>query len=138
MAETKQFDEYVRVRLMEWGVVFPLWDRYEKLGAGKHMLQRLIEHRGEIPPPNIGFKPLTISLDAMQVEDIVQALHREHPEAANVLRVAYTVGYGSAVERIRMVAYILGHKITRRQYYALKDIAFHRVAGALMKSARAA
>lgn len=138
MAETKQFDEYVRGRLMHWGTVFPLWDRYEKLGAGKHMLQRLIEHRGEIPPPNVGFKPLTIPLDAMQVEDIVQALHREHPEAATVLRVGYTAGYGGAVERIRIAAYLLGHKITRRQYYALKDIAFHRVAGALMKSARAA
>lgn len=138
MAETKQFDEYVRARLLQWGTVFPLWDRYERLGTGKHMLQRLIEHRGEIPPPNVGFKPLTIPNDAMQVEDIVQALHREHPEAATVLRVAYTVGYGGAVERIRIAAAIVNHKITRRQYYALKDIGFHRVAGALMRAARAA
>lgn len=137
MGETKQFDEYVRGRLTHWGQVFRLSDRYEKLGAGKHMLQRLIEHRGEIPPPNVGFKPLTIPLDALQVEDIVQALHREHPEAATVLRAAYG-GWGGTVERIRIAAYMVNHKITRRQYYALKEIAFHRVAGALMRVARAA
>jgi hypothetical protein len=137
MAETRLYDEYVRGRLTQWGSVFRLSDRYEKLGVGKHMLQRLIEHRGEIPPPNIGFKPLTIPLDAMQIEDIVQALHREHPEAAIVLRAAYA-GWGGTVDRIRIAAYMIGHKITRRQYYALRDIAFHRIAGALMRAARAA
>lgn len=137
MAETKQFDEYVKGRLMHWGRVFNLADRYERLGAGKHMLQRLIEHRGEIPPPNVGFKPLTIPPDAMQVEDIVQALHREHPEAAIVLRAAFA-GWGDTVDRIRIAAYMVNHKITRRQYYALRDIAFNRVAGALMRAARAA
>lgn len=138
MPETKLYDEYVRGRLAHWGQVFRLSDRYgPELGSGKHMLQRLIEHRGEIPPPNVGFKPLTIPADAMQVEDIVQALHREHPEAATILRAAYG-GWGGTVERIRIAAYMIGHKITRRQYYALREIAFHRVAGALMRAARAA
>jgi hypothetical protein len=137
MPETKLYDDVVRERLVEWGRVFNLADRYGWLGHGKHMLQRLIEHRGEIPPPNIGFKPLAIPQNAMEVEDIVQALFREHPEAAIVLRAAYA-SWGGTSERVRTAARMIGHGITRRQYYALRDIAFHRVAGALMRVARAA
>lgn len=139
MTTTSQFDEYVHDRLDLWGRVFRLDQRYgPELGAGKHVLVRLIEHRGQIPPPNIGFKPLTIPPDEMEIEDIVRRIHAELPEVAQVLRAAYG-GWGRvSVERVRLASWLVGHAIKRRQFYALHDIGFHRVAGVLMATARRA
>lgn len=139
MTDTPIFDDYVRNRLNAWGRVFPMWDRYgPELGSGTHMLVRLIEHKGEIPPPNVGFKPLTVPPDEMEIEDIVREIHAELPDVAHVLRAVYG-GWGRiGVERVRLAERLAGKPIKRRQLYALHDVGFHRVAGALMMSARAA
>lgn len=133
MTQAYTYDEYVRGRLLAWGRVFRLADRYGRLDHGTHMLQRLIEHRGEIPPPNIGFKPLTIPSDAMEIEDLVRAIHVEQAGVAAVLRATYGGCGRVGVERVRIAAGLAGRSFTRRQFYALHDIGFNRVAGALMR-----
>lgn len=139
MSDKPLFDAYVRARLDVWGREFRLSDRYgQELGAGKHVLVKLIEHMGEIPPPNVGFKPLTIPPEPLEIEDIVRDIYAELPEVAQVLRAAYG-GWGRVgIERLRIATVLIGHGLTRRQFYALHDVGFHRVAGALMRSARAA
>lgn len=139
MTQTNQFDAYVRRRLESWGREFALHRDFELLGhRSKDMLQVLIEHKGEMPPRNVGFRPLTIPPLEMQVEDIVHDIHRDAPNLAMVLR-AYYCGQGrQGIERRETAVRLLGREIGRRQYFTLHDLGFHRVCGALSALARAA
>ena len=94
MTQVDTFGVYVRARLEGWGREFALHRDCEYLGhASRNMLQVLIDHRGEMPPPNVGFKPLTVDEDALQVERIVSDIARENTVLACVLR-AYYCGRG--------------------------------------------
>ncbi|MFA4510386.1 hypothetical protein P2B12_22880, partial [Xanthomonas perforans] len=59
----------------------------------KNMLQVLIEHRGEMPPPNVGFKPLEVDARAQRVEDVIGGIARQDVVMACVLR-GYYCGRG--------------------------------------------
>lgn len=134
-----QFDCYVRFRLDAWGREFRLDRDFDLLGhRSKDMLQVLIEHRGEMPPRNIGFKPLTIPPLEMQTEDIVRDIHRDARHLAVVLRAFYCGSGRQGIERRYTAEEILRRKITRQQYYAYHDLGFQRVAGAMSTIARAA
>lgn len=132
MKEENQFDTYVRRRLDAWGREFAFHRDFELLGhRSKDMLQVLIEHKGEMPPPNVGFKPLTIPPEPMQIEDVVRGIYRDASHLAVVLR-AYYCGRGRhGVERLEQACQMLGERIPRRQYYLYHDLGFHRVAGSL-------
>jgi hypothetical protein len=133
------FDAYVRMRLDAWGREFRLDRQHEQLGhRSKNMLAILIEHAGEIPPPNVGFKPLLIPPLEMQVEDIVRTVHADTPMMAAILR-AYYCGSGRVgVERLAQARHLADSNISKRQFYTLHDLGFQRVAGALAVIARAA
>ena len=136
---TSQFDAYVRVRLDRWGREFNLYRPLPLLGhQSKNMLAVLIEHRGEMPPPNIGFKPLTIPIDEMQIEDLVREIHGDAPVLAAVLR-AYYGGIGKqGSDRRELAESLCGQRIKRQAYFKYHDMGFHRVAGMLAALARAA
>lgn len=94
------FGAYVRARLDGWGREFALHRDCEYLGhASRNMLQVLIDHRGEMPPPNVGFKPLEIDQDALEVENIVTNIARDNRVLACVLRGYYCGSGRRKVER---------------------------------------
>ena len=143
MAEIDTFGEYVRRRLDEWGREFALCRDFEYLGhASKNTLQVLIEHRGEMPPPNVGFKPLEVPPDAQQIEDIVADVARDQMPIACVLRAMYCGSGRRKVERLETANLLLanaGHPVVRlRQYLALHEVGVQTVRGALIGIARAA
>lgn len=94
VTQVDTFGCYVRARLEGWGREFALHRDLEFLGySSRNMLQVLIDHKGEMPPPNVGFKPLEVDNDALQVEQIVCDIARENTVLACVLR-AYYCGRG--------------------------------------------
>ena len=143
------FGVYVRRRLDHWGSVFALSRDCEYLGhASKNMLQVLIDHKGEIPPPNVGYKPLEIDQDAMQIEMIVTDIAREQIRMACVMR-AYWCGEGRRkVERYETALMLIAEaesglrntpKLPNVQrYLSLVDIGFAQVRGVLTGISRAA
>lgn len=134
-----QFDAYVRRRLDAWGHEFALWKDIEILGhKSKDILQVLIEHKGEMPARAVGFKPLLISPEVMQVEDLVSDVYRDSPHLAVVLRAYYCGSGRQGVERRETAEAMLGRKIDRRAYYTYHDLGFQRVAGAMSAIARVA
>ncbi len=77
--------EYVRRRLEHWGEEFALHRDCEYIGhKSKNMIATLIEHRGDMPPRDVGFKPLEVDLEAMQIEDIVTEIARHAPAMGDV------------------------------------------------------
>lgn len=105
------FGAYVRMRLDEWGREFCLARDCEYLGhQSKNVLQVLIEHRGEMPPPNVGYKPLEVSMAAHQIELIVTDIARDQPDLACVLRAYYCGSGRRKVERyetaILLISYV--------------------------------
>lgn len=132
MKEESQFDAYVRMRLDAWGREFRLDRDFELLGhRSKDMLQVLIEHKGEMPPRNVGFKPLTVPELEMQIEDVVRGVYRDAPHLAVVLRAFYCGAGRQGIERRHLASKLLGREIKRQQYYAYHDLGFQRVAGSL-------
>ena len=88
------FGAYVRARLDGWGREFALHRDCEYLGhASKNVLQVLIDHKGEMPARQVGYKPLEVDNDALQVECIVSDIARDNVPMACVLR-AYYCGSG--------------------------------------------
>lgn len=88
------FGAYVRAELEHWGREFALHRDFDYLGhQSKNMLQVLIEHRGEMPPPNVGYKPLETDSRAQRIEDLVAAIGRDNITLSCVLR-AYYCGRG--------------------------------------------
>lgn len=137
--ETSQFDAYVRRRLESWGREFAFHRDYELLGhKSKDMLQVLIEHKGEMPPRNVGFKPLTIPPNEMQIEDIVREIHGDAPHLAAVLRAFYCGNGRRGSERREAAEGLLGESLSRQRYYVYHDLGFQRVAGSLSVLSRAA
>lgn len=137
------FGPYVRSRLDEWGQEFALWRDCDYLGHhSKNMLQVLIEHRGEIPPPNVGFKPLEVSLTAHQIELIVSDIAHDQVSVACCLRAYYCGSGRRTVERFETANLLLtncGQRMLNRQrYLAMCDIGFAQVRGVLTGLAQAA
>lgn len=137
------FGAYVRAELEHWGREFALHRDCEYLGhVSRNMLQVLIDHKGEMPPPNVGYKPLETDMRAQRIEDIVADIAREQRAIACVLR-AYYCGMGRRkVERLETANMLLanaGLKLVReRQYMTLHDLGAQTVRGALIGYARAA
>lgn len=137
MGQIDTFGEYVRRRLEHWGEEFALHRDFEYLGhASKNMLQVVIDHRGEMPPPNVGFKPLEVDQLAQQIEDVISELARQNLVAACAMRAMYCGTGRRGVERLEtarmLAAYVAGvTKLTRSQYYRLHEQGVSFVRGSL-------
>lgn len=137
--DTGLFDVYVRTRLDAWGREFKLDRLLPELGhQSRNILAVLIEHHGEIPERSVGFKPLSIPIEAMQVEDIVTRIHAEAPAMAWVLRCYYGSSGRVAQERYMRACELAHYAMSRRQFFTLHDLGFNRVAGALSALAKTA
>lgn len=141
--EIDTFGAYVRAELEHWGREFALHRDFDYLGhQSKNMLQVLIEHRGEMPPPNIGYKPLETDSRAQRVEDIVADIARANGAMACVLR-AFFCGMGRRkVERYETALLLLAScslpMMSQRGYLELARRGEDRVYGVLSGLARAA
>lgn len=143
MTEIDSFGGYVAARLEGWGREFALHRDFEYLGhARKNMLQVLIDHRGEMPPPNVGFKPLEVDREAQEIEDIIADVARDQLEIAIVLRAWYCGMGRRRVERMETANLLLavaGRPLVRlRQYETLQRLGVQTVRGALIGIAKAA
>lgn len=140
------FGRYVRDRLDEWGREFSLSRDCEYLGhQSKNMLQTLIEHRGEMPGKVQGYKPLEVSLTALQIEQLVTNIARDQMHIACCMRGYYCGNGRRKVERyetaIMLVANICGHgtKLPNvRMYLQHIEIGTAMIRGALIGIAQAA
>lgn len=137
------FGDYTLRRLDAWGDEFALHRNFEWIGyASKNMLQVLIDHRGEMPPRAVGYKPLEVNAEAQQIEDIIADIARDQLDIAYVMR-AYFCGSGRRkVERLETANLLLsraGLPVVRlRQYMTLRELGIQTVRGALIGFARAA
>ena len=135
------FGAYVRAELDHWGREFALHRDCEYLGhASKNMLQILIDHRGEMPSPNVGYKPLETDMRAQRIEDIVADIARTHLAMACCLR-AYHCGAGRRkVERAETANLLLANAglpaIRARVYMDLAHRGEERVRGVLEREVR--
>lgn len=122
----KAFARYVRRRLDDWGHEFWLGRDLEPLGhRSKDMLQVLIEHKGQMPPPQQGWKPdVNVTPLGWQTECIVTAIHREAPLLACVLRAYYCGSGRRGVERYEIAQELSGQQFSRRTYFNRHDLAF--------------
>lgn len=145
MTTVDTFGAYVRTRLDEWGREFCLARDCEYLGhQSKNVLQVLIEHRGEMPPPNVGYKPLEVSPTAHQIELIVTDIARDQPDLACVLRAYYCGSGRRKVERYETALLLISYmqpggilpKVDR--YLRMVDLGTAQVRGALTAMASAA
>lgn len=143
VTQVDTFGCYVRARLEGWGREFALHRDLEFLGySSRNMLQVLIDHKGEMPPPNVGYKPLTVDEDALQVERIVSDIARENTVLACVLR-AYYCGRGRKKferwETANMLIAAAGFQpVSQRYYLTLHDVGEAMVSGVLRGMALAA
>lgn len=102
MGEIDVFGQYVLDRLDDWGREFSLGRDCEYLGhRSKNMLAVLIEHRGELPPPATGYKPMEVDLLALQIEQLVADIGRDTPRIACCLRGHYCGSGRRKVERYK-------------------------------------
>lgn len=143
MGEIDSFGEYVLRRLEGWGREFALHRDCEYLGhASRNMLQVLIDHKGEMPPPNTGYKPIEVDRDAQEVEDIVAEIARDQVHIAIVLRAWFCGSGRKRVERLETANLLLanaGQAMVRlRQYETLQRLGVQTVRGALIGIAKAA
>lgn len=146
MGQVDTFGVYVRARLEGWGREYALHRDCEYLGhRSKDMLQVLIEHRGELPPKAVGFKPLETDPLAQQIEDIVRDIARYNLERACVLRGFYCGMGRKAVERlavtqgmIRRVLEQPAYRLPRQRFFAEEEIGRAEVRGFLCALAIAA
>ncbi|MFC4728814.1 hypothetical protein [Coralloluteibacterium thermophilus] len=143
MSQVDTFGEYVRRRLDAWGREFALSRDCEYLGhQSKNMLQVLIEHRGEMPPKVVGFKPLETPPLEQQIEDIVADVARTNVAMACALR-GYYCGTGRRkVERFeeanRLLYGLTGGVMHVRAYLDLVKRGEEFVRGFLLGLAQAA
>lgn len=135
-AQIDTFGAYVRAELEHWGREFALHRDFDYLGhQSKNMLQVLIEHRGEMPPPNVGYKPLETDSRAQRIEDLVAEIARSNGSMACVLR-AYFCGMGRRkVERYETARLLLANAgapmMTVRAYLEIAKRGEDRVYGML-------
>lgn len=138
MKKHTQFDAYVARRLDSWGREFALDREFAWLGhSPKNILQIIIEHKGQIPRREGGYRPeVTIPPNEWQIECVVEQIHRDAPTLAAVLR-AYYCGWGrQGIERRAIAEQLLKRKMIRGHYFLYHDQGFHRVAGALAADAQ--
>lgn len=104
------FGSYVRSELEHWGREFALHRDCEYLGhMSKSLIQVLIEHRGEMPPRNVGYKPLETDIRAQRIEDIVSIIGKDSRAMACALR-GYYCGMGRRkVERFETALLLLAN-----------------------------
>ncbi len=137
------FGAYVRAELDHWGREFALHRDFEYLGhQSKNVLQVLIDHKGEMPERAVGFKPLEVDAEALQIEQIVTEIARHNAAMAIVLR-AYHCGQGRRkVERWETANLLLanaGHRmVSVDSYMDLARRGEDRVYGLLLNVAAAA
>lgn len=137
------FGAYVRAELEHWGREFALHRDCDYLGHhSKNLLQVLIDHRGDMPPPNVGYKPLETDMRAQRIEDIVSDIARSQVVLACVLR-GYYCGMGRRKferwETANLLIANTGNRVlSQRHYMALHDVAFAQVRGYLAGIASAA
>ena len=137
------FGAYVRAELEHWGREFALHRDFDYLGhQSKNMLQVLIEHRGEMPPPNVGYKPLETDSRAQRIEDLVAEIARSNGAMACVLR-AYFCGMGRRkVERYETARALLANAgvplVSVRQYLVMVELGIQNVRALLEGEALAA
>lgn len=137
------FGEYVRRELDHWGQEFALSRDFEYLGhCNKNMLQVLVDHRGEMPPANVGYKQLETDLRAQQIEDFVADIARDQRPIAYVLRAYYCGSGRRKVERLETANLLLataGERVVKlRHYMTLHDLGLQTIRGALIGLAKAA
>ena len=143
MTQVDTFGTYVRHRLERWGEVFALSRDCDHLGYGRQsVLQRLIDHKGELPPPVTGFKPMEVDDEAMQIEIIIGDMAREQTALACVMRGFYCGQGRRKVERWEtanlLIAYTGGKPISVRHYLTMHEVGFAQVRGVLTGIALAA
>ena len=143
MTQVDTFGAYTRTRLDAWGREFALCRDCEYLGhQSKNMLQILIEHRGEMPGRVVGFKPLQVNLEALQVEQIITGLAKEQMTTACAMRGYYCGSGRRKVERWETANLLIataGHRVvSQRHYLTLIDIGEAYVRGVLQGIAIAA
>lgn len=132
----------MRAELEHWGREFALHRDFEYLGhQSKNMLQVLIEHRGEMPPANVGYKPLETDVRAQRIEDLVAGIARSNASMSCVLR-AYFCGTGRRkVERYEtglLLATVGQPMMTPRAFLEMAKRGEDRVYGLLQGIALAA
>jgi hypothetical protein len=137
------FGVYTRRELEHWGNEFALFRDVEYLGyASKNMLQVLVEHRGEMPPPNIGYKPFETDMRAQRIEDIVTDVARSNRPMACVLRAYYCGSGRRKVERWETANLLLANlgerPVSVRHYLSIHELGFQRVTGRLEGLSQAA
>lgn len=137
------FGVYVGRRLDEWGTEFCLARDMDYLGhQSKNILQVLIEHKGEMPERQQGYKPLQVSLSALQIEQIITGLAREQVATACALRGYYCGSGRRKVERwetANLLATTAGARMmSQRHYLTLITIGEMYVRGVLQGIAQAA
>lgn len=143
MTQVDTFGVYVRTRLDEWGQEFALCRDCEYLGhQSKNVLQVLIDHLGEMPERAQGFRPLEVSLPALQIEQAVTQLAKEQMATACALRGYYCGSGRRKVERWETANLLIttaGHRmVTQRHYLTLIQIGEAYIRGMLSALAKAA
>lgn len=145
MSELDSFGEYVKRRLEEWGHEFALHRDWEYLGHhSKNMLQVLIDHKGEMPGRTQGYKPLEVSLPALEIERLVSDIARDQVRVACSLRAHYCGRGRRGVERYETAVMLVANSDpgskppNLRQHQALVKDGEMMVRGALIGIAQAA
>lgn len=136
MGQVDTFGMYTRAELDHWGREFALYRDFDYLGhQSKNMLQVLVEHQGEMPPANVGYKPMETDMRAQRVEDIVASIARDQRSLACVLRAYYCGSGRRKVERHETANLLLtscGERVvSARHYLTMHELAFQRVRGFL-------
>lgn len=143
MGTVDTFGTYVRFRLERWGDEFALSRDCEYLGhQRKNMLQVLIDHRGEMPGRTVGFKPIEVDEEAMQIEIIISDMARQQVALACVMRGFYCGAGRRKVERFEAANLLLAavgqRPVSVRQYLSMHEVGFAHVRGVLTGIAIAA
>lgn len=130
MGQIDSFGEYVQDRLEEWGREFALHRDCEYLGhQSVNMLQVLIDHKGEMPGRAQGFKPLEVSLPALQIERLVTDIARDQPRIACSLRAHYCGSGRRKVERWEtarlLIAYMEADRMKVGEQVQLPNLRAH-------------
>lgn len=128
MTNEWQIDERTLARLDEWGR-FCLSDRGPSSldFPAKNMLQVVIDHRGEMPAPTVGYKPEVYPPEAWEIETIVSDLYKSDRVLACVLRAAFCTRGRLRVERKEWAEWLAKTTFSRRQFMALYGTAVERV-----------
>lgn len=128
------FGAYVKAELEHWGREFALHRDQACMGNhSKHVLQVLIEQKGDLNRKAHGYKTIELDHRAQLIEDIVARISRDNLMMACSLR-AYYCGRGrKKVERfetaIRMMASCDVRPVSNRQYLSLVELGFQRIRG---------